>query len=388
MKSDKGVPSNPIQHVFARPLETLLIMLGLVFIYALWMGILSLVYVIFTFAVVVLIDYRDYLEVPGTPSNFTMAAGAALIVMGLFLDSVLNRTTGFHADEGFGSADFIPVILGLLIFLYGFGSLRQFFIPLAISFSFLAITVIPNTSWGEHIHEPFITFTVEGSMRLIELTEYTAHSNGADITMVKENSRETVTVDRGCSGFESTTYFAIFGSFLLWKLEGERRKKLFIIAIGLMGLLLINILRITLLILLYFWFDMEVLETAHTNLGNILFFIWVGFIWWVSFTYLLPPLEGQEGYGGQDDQEGLGGREDLEGRKDREDRNGGGDHGPRYGPGDGGSGPWEGQAGSVGAIVDNRGGTGVAGDDPDGNCCGYGIVNDQIDDSLDTSDDP
>jgi len=289
MDSKKGRAKDLISLLHSRPLECMLGSLALVLIYALLYEILTIVYIIFTFGIIVLIDYRDYLEIPGRRQPMTMTVGAALVALGLFMSIALNRFTDLDTDERLGSTDFIPLLLGLMIFFYGFGALRVFFVPLGISLSFLAITIIPATSWGEHIHEPFVQFTVESSMRLVDLTDYTAYNNGADVTLIKEGTRDTVTVDRGCSGFESTTYFGIFGSFLLWKLEGDRWKKVFIIVLGIGGLLLMNIFRVTLLILIYFWYDMSMLETFHSNLGNVLFFIWVGFMWWLSFTYLLPP---------------------------------------------------------------------------------------------------
>ena len=185
-------PKEIIDRIHARPLEFLLVVLGIFFIYALWLGMLSLVYVIFTFVVIVLIDYQDYLEIPGNRDTLTMGAGATLIAAGLFMDSAVNRLLGYSTDDSLGATDFIPLLIGLLVFLYGFEALREYFVPLGISLSFLFISIIPTTSWGEHIHEPFVNFSVEGAMRLMELTEYHVTNHGAEITMIKPGTEDQI----------------------------------------------------------------------------------------------------------------------------------------------------------------------------------------------------
>lgn len=265
-----------------------LFIICLIFFYSIIEDALSLIYILLTFLLLIGIDYEDYQKLKSKTNNLSLIIGIVLIFSGLLLDSLANIFIGTNTDPTFGSTDLIPLLFGIIILLYGINNLKKFVVPLGIAISFIGITFLTTTSFGQKLHDPFATFTTSASIKIINALGYKAHSVGNTITLISPKyGIDRVVVSRGCSGFESTIYYSIIGGFLLLKIDAEAWKKIFIVIFGAFGCFFVNILRVTILCLVYFWKGMGMLETFHSNLGNLMFIIWIGVVWWIAFKYFL-----------------------------------------------------------------------------------------------------
>lgn len=248
----------------------------------------NIIYIIITFLLLMGIEYEDYKNIKPKSNCFSLIIGIILIFFGFFLDSILNLVSGMNNDPNFGSTDLIPLLFGIILIFYGIYNLKKFIMPLGISISFLGITYFTTTSIGETLHDSFTSITVSSTVGLLNVLGFSAESVGKKIFLISSKyGVDNVVVEKGCSGFESTIYFTIIGSFLLLKINTKTWKKILIIIIGAIGCFVVNIYRVTILCLVYFWKGMDMVETFHSNLGNLMFIIWIGVLWWIAFKFLI-----------------------------------------------------------------------------------------------------
>ena len=98
-----------------------------------------------------------------------------------------------------------------------------------------------------------------------------------------------VQINAQCSGTEGLAFFTVMSSLIImidW--NKVDKKRLWIIPLGLMGMFLVNCLRITLIILIgkYISADFAV-NTFHTNVGWVLFILYFVVFWYFAYGWLV-----------------------------------------------------------------------------------------------------
>lgn len=86
-----------------------------------------------------------------------------------------------------------------------------------------------------------------------------------------------------CSGITSMSVFLAAFTAMAWDLKTSAGRKAVILGIGILGTVLSNVFRVTILVLVGIYFGNDALILMHTNLGWVLYFIWLTFFWIVAF---------------------------------------------------------------------------------------------------------
>ncbi|MBO3810044.1 MAG: exosortase/archaeosortase family protein, partial [Candidatus Brockarchaeota archaeon] len=91
-----------------------------------------------------------------------------------------------------------------------------------------------------------------------------------------------------CTGVKGMLAYGSLAALLVFDIKTSLRRKIIATLIGLLGTLLVNILRLALIFLTVYFLGIDAGLLIHTYLGYSLFIIWVLSFWTVAFRYLTP----------------------------------------------------------------------------------------------------
>ena len=106
------------------------------------------------------------------------------------------------------------------------------------------------------------------------------------ILFAKEGKTEVIFLAWNCIGWQSFVFLLVS---LVSGLSGNftRGSKIQAFLIGILGTYLINILRLTLVVVVYYLVERKYGVMFHDYFSNLLSIIWLFLFWWISFTFVL-----------------------------------------------------------------------------------------------------
>ena len=233
------------------------------------------------FLVIVIIDSSNYKKLEPkfyVAENLPIDVFVGVILIALpFLNYILNP---FHTPTGtdFGNIDITFVLVGLTISFYGIKNLWEFYLPLGFIIAIAIFEILMGTTLFIDILGPaFIQFTIYFSTALLNLFGYNVIA-GPDYFILPDGTRIGMLV--WCSGIESFTLFTLLMIVLLLREKIKWPLKIALIVIGAIGDLFINVIRVAVLIAIAIDYGTSIMEVFHSNLGNILFLIYVFLFYW------------------------------------------------------------------------------------------------------------
>ena len=114
------------------------------------------------------------------------------------------------------------------------------------------------------------------------------------IMFTKDGKNEVIFLAWNCIGWQSFVFLLVS---LVSGLSGNftRGSKIQAFLIGILGTYLINILRLTLVVVVYFARSREFGIMFHDYFSNLLSVIWLFLFWWISFSFVLEERIVSEG---------------------------------------------------------------------------------------------
>lgn len=178
----------------------------------------------------------------------------------------------FHMDNPFIRFSFrFFLVLGFLILP---ASILEFLLSGSIDFRFHGISMLLI-----HIITPPVQFLLSIFGIVSNVTEVEGGLTLA--TVVPKHF--SVFIGLLCSGITSMSVFLAAFVAMAWDLETTKARKAIIFAIGVLGTVLSNVLRVTVLVLVGLFFGNDLMLVMHTNLGWVLYFIWMALFWVLAF---------------------------------------------------------------------------------------------------------
>lgn len=249
---------------------------------------IAIIQIAIVFLLLIFIDYNLYKKLDTKIDNVSLIFGILLVISSFILTNFIKLLfPKAPILTTFGSFDFILLLFGLTILFYGLRNLKHFIVPLGISCSLIIINYVQSSSFGDELQKPFAEFSTYisgGTLKLLGYDVMTSVTTNGD-PRISLAGRNAVVV-AGCSGFSSFIYYSIITSFLFLKIKGVPWKKILVLSIGITGILFVNSLRVTILMLVWFYYGLTTMRAVHANLGEILFIIYVGIFWFLTFRYL------------------------------------------------------------------------------------------------------
>ena len=231
------------------------------------------------FLVIIIIDYKSYGKLE--PSyyffkkiNIDLVIGILLILVP-FANYIFNP---FHTTPSFGNIDITFVLVGLTISFYGIRKLWDFYLPIGFIVTIAVFSFLMHTSLVIDILGPaFIQFTIYFSTGLLHLFGYKVVA-GPNYFILPNGNRIGMLV--WCSGIESFTLFTLLMIVLLLREKIKWPLKISLIVIGSIGDLFVNVIRVTILVVIAIDYGMSMMQTFHSNLGDLLFLVYVFLFYW------------------------------------------------------------------------------------------------------------
>ncbi|MGQ9597299.1 MAG: exosortase/archaeosortase family protein [Thermoproteota archaeon] len=111
-----------------------------------------------------------------------------------------------------------------------------------------------------------------------------------NIVIMIDRAGEThnLVIDGPCTGIKGMLAYGSLAALLVFDVKAPVGRKMIAASIGLLGTLLVNILRLALIFLAVYLLGIDAGLMIHTYLGYSLFIIWVLSFWTLAFKYLTP----------------------------------------------------------------------------------------------------
>lgn len=206
---------------------------------------------------------------------FALLAGGVLLANLFFATEI-----GLSPRLGFVDASVILVAFFFLF--YGRRRFGNFTLPIVLVVVFVAIVFLvsnENKAFIDLVGKYFITFTVWTGAGLLSVfgTDVTIGSGSYVIHGV---SSLRVEVGIRCAGLDVALIYSLILAAFLSQTRGRARKKAALLAVAVLGAILLNSLRVSVLTLVYQHYGLSLGDLVHSHLGDFMFLVYVAAFWW------------------------------------------------------------------------------------------------------------
>jgi exosortase/archaeosortase family protein len=238
----------------------------------------------FTFAVLLtfltwfLVKWEDFLKIEPKSSFYEIVFGV-LLITGNMVRNIVNTSS-------FGIFDMLVMLLGLYSAFFGIRATR-FFLPL-IAYTIILLVGYQLEFLLEQVKvlEYFLASLMNSMLKSLNIVSWVA--GNIVIMMDRVGETHNLVIDGPCTGVKGMLAYGSLAVLLVFDVRASLKRKLVATSIGLLGTLLINILRLALIFLAVYFLGIDIGLIIHTYLGYGLFIIWVLSFWTIAFKYLTP----------------------------------------------------------------------------------------------------
>lgn len=249
-----------------------------------WMGTSSTFTfaVLSTFLVWIYMKWEQFVRIESKGSLLEILLGLVLII------GNLSRNFFNMGSISFGIFDMLVTLVGLYIIFFGVGVTR-FFIPLLL-YALVLIAGYQLEFATEQVNalQNFLAQLMNSLLRSLNIDSST-YGNIVNLTN-RFGETYDLEIDGPCTGIKGMLAYGSLAVLLVIDIDSPIRKKVIATAIGLIGTLLVNLLRLSVIFLAIYFLGIDVGMFIHTYLGYGLFIIWVVLFWSAAFKYLMPDV--------------------------------------------------------------------------------------------------
>ncbi|RLF48157.1 MAG: hypothetical protein DRN20_05035 [Thermoplasmata archaeon] len=239
---------------------------------------------IFALLTFIMVEMRrkDYQELPW-PDAWETVLALGIISLSFAWNMASERMFG---AEGFGQTDFCILLAGIFLLFFGISNYRKIWQPLAIVFGSrfsLALLSLLYHYYFIQISGLFVRIVV-GIMSgigypVISGRPATPGSPANAFTVYGINETSTAVVDWGCTGLPSLLLFSFVLASIIINLRIGRKEKIIWTTFGVLGAFITNIVRMIMLALIMYYYDLKTMLWVHSHIGDFLFVLWVAIFW-------------------------------------------------------------------------------------------------------------
>ncbi len=238
------------------------------------------------FLVIVIMDSKHYRDMKPKYIFYLNMPIDALLGVVLIVLPFANYFFGiFHTTSGFGNIDVTFVLIGITILFYGIKRIWDFYLAVGFVVAIAIFELLMGTALFVDILGPaFIQFTIFFATGILNLFGYNVVA-GPNYFILPNGQMIYMLV--WCSGIESFTLFTLLMTVLLLREKIKWPVKVILIAVGAIGDLFINVLRVAILVAIAIDYGMSMMELFHSNLGDLLFLAYVILFYWAVIKYVV-----------------------------------------------------------------------------------------------------
>ena len=221
----------------------------------------------------ILLIKKDKLSVFAEPSRLQQLVGLIFMIASFF---AYYAVALFYPQAQFYGVTNYPVyIVGLFLLFFQASALKE-----SLTTIFLIVAVIASgfgEEWMEFYMEPLVPIFVQIMgfvLMVLGIPAKIANPNTFSIEMLGGKTMY-LGVEAGCIGIHSFLTFAIIIVVTMMEDPSSPRAKLLWSVAGIIGTFFVNIIRVSLIFVVVYYFGYEEWGKIHTPIGYILFIIWL-----------------------------------------------------------------------------------------------------------------
>lgn len=218
---------------------------------------------------------RDRLSLFPDAGRVQRFVGLVAILVSFFVYYAVIR---FSSPDfyGVGASFYAIYILGLLLVFFTVPALREslsvFFLVVAGGFSYYV------GEWLKYQMEPLVPYFVRLMMFALAVLRIPATLHNPTVIVLNTSEGPVwVPFEAGCIGFYGFMVFSIIIVVMMMEESASLRTKLSWSLGGVVGAFVINIIRVSLISVVIYYFGYKEWGRIHAWIGYALFFLWLGF---------------------------------------------------------------------------------------------------------------
>lgn len=218
---------------------------------------------------------RDKLSAFAEPSRVNRLLGLALMMASFFVYYAV--VSFFPSAQFYGVANYTIFVIGLFLFFFEVSALKESFTTLFLIAAAISSPLLGD--WMESHMEPSVPYFVQAMGCILTFL-------GMPVRIVARNALRlemphgenmVIGVEAGCIGVSSFVTFAVIIVVMMMEDPSSLRTKLLWSVAGVIGTFMVNILRVSLIFVVIYYFGFENWGVIHIRIGYILFIIWLAF---------------------------------------------------------------------------------------------------------------
>jgi len=170
------------------------------------------------------------------------------------------------------------IILAILVLLI---------LPFWTSFQDLLTQIVMKVGWYRSLQNVIVPYELRVIGTLLTIAGFPIRVGGAYLEWTKEGGgNEVIYLAWNCVGWQTLVLFVIT---LITGLSGKHTlaSKCETLAIGILGTYLVNVLRLVIVVVVYFFIGRPVGIIFHDYFSNLLTLSWLFFFWYFTYNYVL-----------------------------------------------------------------------------------------------------
>jgi exosortase/archaeosortase family protein len=218
---------------------------------------------------------KDKLSVFSDPGRLSRFAGLILMVSSLF---VYYAVALFYPKAQFyGVANYTVYLVGLFLAFFPVSALKQSFTTLFLIVGATAITFVGK--WMEFLFEPAVPFFVQIIASILWVLGISAKLVNPTWFILQTRGGETLPlgVAAGCIGIHSFLAFSLILVVTMMEDPSSLRTKVIWSVAGIIGTFFVNLVRVSLIFVVIYYFGFERWGEIHTPIGYALVLLWLAF---------------------------------------------------------------------------------------------------------------
>lgn len=160
------------------------------------------------------------------------------------------------------------------------------FLPFVTTFNEVLTRILLKFQWYRAIESMIVPLEVKSVVAVLKFFRIEAVGSATSISILKEGAWQRMWISWNCVGWQSALLIVLT---LFTGLQGDYRKlsKVEAITIGILGTMLVNIIRLSAVVLIFYFVGYLPALFFHDYLANIAIIIWLFFFWWFVYKFVL-----------------------------------------------------------------------------------------------------
>ena len=186
-----------------------------------------------------------------------------------------------------GLLDMVIIFGALAVAFFGIRSFKLFWVPAAYGVVLLLGYQVENDIPNYVVLQDWMAGVMASAMSVLGIPS--VRVSGTSSQSIRTRARHCCwTSPATAPGIQGVLAFGLLGSMALIDVKAKLSRLIPLLAIGFVGVFLINILRLLVVFLAFDFLGASIGNTVHVYAGYTLFIVWVLIFWGLAFKYMSP----------------------------------------------------------------------------------------------------